>query len=291
MHLLKVGKRAKQYMGVITSLGICSLLGVGVSYFKQDTVVRDITEVQSFEYVLPAEDTERRSVTINEYLSRNPIFVSDIITQREQDDVAEAEFKKAEKEMLNDVLEEYEAEEAARVQRARQEEMRSELRREYKIYDDKFYIPNIKLEYEAEEFNFDYEHQAYLYSLCKDFGLDYYLMMGVIARESRFTFVTGHAYVGYMGIGSSCERFVQQETGDSTLSRWNEWDNLYIGCYTHAYYLGLTGDEDSAMLAYNLGYQGYLNHVKATGVNTNSNTKKAWKFRDLLLKCERKEAP
>lgn len=282
---------------------VCSLmLGTfittgGLAVYRNTQKVNISTnDTMTFEYEVPELVPERRTATLDTYLSKNPVDIEAVIAQRDVDTQVEEVIKTTDFEnvavataLLDADIKAEEAEQARIAELQRQQRVTyTSKTREYKVYDaEKFYIPVIHLEYAAETFDFDYEHQAYLYSLCQEFDLDYFLMMGVIARESRFTFVTSNkSYCGYMGVGKSCETFVREDTGNYNLSRWNEFDNLYIGCYYQKYCIEQTGSVDGGLMAYGLGLGGY-NKAVAQGITSNSYNVKAWKFRKLLIDCER----
>lgn len=155
-----------------------------------------------------------------------------------------------------------------------------------------WYIPKITLDYEWETFELSYKYQKHLYTECQRFGFttkeDYFLMLGVIARESRFDpapeNLAGKPYFGFMGCGYDAATDISKWIGlDYTLDVYDPYDNITLGVATHAYLLEqLDNDEYAALWAYGSGLQGYRDAV-AGGQTTSSYPKKAYKYRDMLM--------
>lgn len=257
MALSKFARRSCLLFTVVSLVGALALTTTIVEEKKEI----DITEVQRYVYEPEIMDSVTYNMTVEDYLSRNPRFINDIVANRLEEQVKELEVKEAEMQMVKEFNNKSIVKSVPR--------------------NDDFYIEEIKLEYPDEEFNFGYEMQEYVYSVCQEFDLDYWLIMGVIARESRFTFADKETYCGYMGVGEECAEFVRQETGDESLDRWDEYDNIYIGCFYQKYCFDVVGSTDGGLMAYNIGIQGYYNSC-AEGVYTNNAVAKAWKFRKLL---------
>lgn len=151
------------------------------------------------------------------------------------------------------------------------------------------YIPLITLDYDDEHMTMPYQLQKHLWLECQRFDLDYYLMMGVIARESRFDVDadSGTAYVGYMCVGEDAAIDISKWLGlDYVLDRTDPYDNITLGVAFHRYCIDKLGSEYAGLWAYGTGIQGYYN-AKDRGEVTNSDVEKAYKFRDILMDDER----
>lgn len=158
-----------------------------------------------------------------------------------------------------------------------------------------WYIPKFTLDYEWETFELSYKYQKHLYTECQRFGFttkeDYFLMLGVIARESRFDpdpeNFAGKSYYGFMGCGYDVAKDISKWIGlDYTLDVHDPYDNITLGVATHAYLLEqLDNDEYAALWAYGSGLTGYRDAV-ASGQTTSSYPEKAYKYRDMLMDDE-----
>lgn len=156
---------------------------------------------------------------------------------------------------------------------------------------ENFYVLDVNLEYPDEGLEFSYGLQKYLYNLCKEKDLDYWIVMGIIARESRFdNTVLGKSgdtvYYGFMQMDWNAVEYARQVMNDETLDPKDPYDNLMIGTTILRYCIDEVGSEQGGVFAYGVGVQGYKNAV-ATGVYTDSLTKKAYRYRDLLKAKER----
>ena len=150
--------------------------------------------------------------------------------------------------------------------------------------DEKWYIPVITLDYPWETFEMPYEHQELLHDLCEEKGIDYWLMLATIARESRFdpTCKTGD-HVGYMQICSDAVTDMKKRLGDPDLDKWDPEDNIRLGVELFDYMLERTdGDEYAAQWAYCEGYGGYTKQ-KENGKTNNVHADKAYKYRKMLV--------
>ena len=146
-----------------------------------------------------------------------------------------------------------------------------------------WYLSEIHLEYSDEVLHMPYKHQRYVWVLCKMKGIDYWDIMAIIARESRFDAEanTG-SYKGYMQIGSDPAYDMKKRLNDFTLDRNNIYDNLKLGIELYLDCLERTNyDKYSANWAYATGYWGYLSQKK-NGRTSNSDADKALKFYKLL---------
>ena len=162
-----------------------------------------------------------------------------------------------------------------------------------KTYDDwleiaderalEWYIPDIHLEYEDEELNMPYKHQRHVWVLCQMKGIDYWDVMAIIARESRFDAnATTGSHIGYMQIGVDPATDMKKRLNDYSLDRNNIYDNITLGIELYVDCLERTNyNTYDANWAYATGYWGYLSQVR-NGRTSNSDADKAIKFRRLL---------
>lgn len=161
---------------------------------------------------------------------------------------------------------------------------------------ERFYIPEITLEYEAEKMYVPYETQKYIWDNCNELGLDYFLVMGIIARESRFqlditSYTNGVTYYGGMQVsGAYWYDMCADAGGDvTTMSPNNALDNLWVGMHFLAYCIEQTGSEYAGVMAYGIGLGAYRETV-AQGNWYDSLTEKAYKYRELLMQNPRYDA-
>lgn len=157
----------------------------------------------------------------------------------------------------------------------------------------RFYIPEITLDYEAEKMYVPYETQKYIWDMCNELNLDYFLVMGIIARESRFQLdivscTAGVYYYGGMQVSGEFYYDMIEEVGGNPegMTPNNVYDNLWLGMHLLAYCIEETGSEQAGVMAYGTGLGGYYDSV-ANGIYTCSDVEKAYKFRKLLLQNER----
>lgn len=155
----------------------------------------------------------------------------------------------------------------------------------------KFYIPHIVLEYSWEEITMPYEIQKYVWQNCQELNLDYFLVMGVIARESRMNskavgYANGVYYYGYMQISANSAQGIQDILGVSGKDVTEPYDNIWLGTHLLAYCIEEIGTEYGGMMGYANGIQGYYDMV-AVGQTTDSCTDRAYKYRRMLLQNER----
>lgn len=148
-----------------------------------------------------------------------------------------------------------------------------------------FYIEEFYLEYPWETFKVDYALQAYIYHLSEEMGLNYTLVLGIIARESRWAADTiggnSKKYYGLMQVDETCINMVKSFYNDYTLDALDPYDNVLIGMTILSYQIAKTGSEYSGLTAYGIGYGAWKSNCKA-GVYTNSCTDKAYKYQKLI---------
>ena len=154
-----------------------------------------------------------------------------------------------------------------------------------------FYVPNVNLEYPEEGLYFSYALQKYTYELCLEKELDYWTVMGVIARESRFDnsvrgYSDGVTYYGLMQMNWEVVEVVREWTGDYTLDPTDPYDNIFIGTTYLRYMIDKTGYEQGGVFAYGIGLGGYRDAVNQ-GIYTDRITIKAYTYRDMLYAKER----
>lgn len=163
-----------------------------------------------------------------------------------------------------------------------------------RMYDaEQFYIPEITLDYEAEKIYVPYETQKFIWDTCNELNLDYFLVMGIIARESRFqlditSFTDGVTYYGGMQVsGRYWYDMCSEAGGDTTLmTPYNAHDNLWVGMHFLAYCIEQTGSEYAGVMAYGMGLGAYSESI-SNGVYSDRITDKAYKYRKLLLENAR----
>lgn len=158
---------------------------------------------------------------------------------------------------------------------------------------ERFYIPEITLEYEAEKMYVPYDTQKYIWDTCNELDLDYFLVMGIIARESRFQLditscTNGVTYYGGMQVsGAYWQEMCATVGGDVTTMTYNNvQDNLWVGMHFLAYCIEQTGSEYAGVMAYGMGFGAYRESI-ANGNWYDSVTEKAYKYRELLLQNTR----
>lgn len=156
------------------------------------------------------------------------------------------------------------------------------------INAEKFYIPDIVLDYEHEHIKFEYDLQKYLWEQCEEVGVDYFLVMGMIARESRFdkevvSSTDGVTYYGLMQIAMNSSYGIQDILGvEEYKDIADPYGNIWVGVRLLRYCIDTVGSEQGGVMAYGTGVQGYYDNV-ARGIYTNSDVEKAYKFRRLLM--------
>lgn len=163
-----------------------------------------------------------------------------------------------------------------------------------RMYDaERFYIPEITLDYEAEKIYVPYETQKFIWDTCNELDLDYFLVMGIIARESRFQLditscTNGITYYGGMQVSGRYWYDMCSEAGGdtTTMTPYNAHDNLWVGMHFLAYCIEQTGSEYAGVMAYGMGLGAY-NESISNGVYSDRITDKAYKYRKLLLKNTR----
>lgn len=165
------------------------------------------------------------------------------------------------------------------------------LLQEEKRLKEAFFLPDVNLEYSAEGLEMSYDLQKHVYETCLAKDLDYWIVMGMIARESRFDntvrgYSNGVTYYGLMQMNWDIVEVVREWTGDYTLDPADPYDNVTIGTTYLKYLIEQTGYEQGGVFAYGIGLGGY-NAAIAQGIYTDKITTKAYKYRDLLREKER----
>lgn len=166
---------------------------------------------------------------------------------------------------------------AVEVQQKYEEEQLAEL----------FYIADVTLEYPWEGMTMSYDMQKHIYTVCQEYGVDYWLVMGMIARESRFDaeirgYSNGKTYYGYMQVDWGSVNNARKRRNDDTLDPTDPYDNIIIGVDTLSYQIEQVGSEQGGLFAYGVGYAAYCNYV-ARGIYIDDCTLKAYRYRDLLM--------
>lgn len=125
--------------------------------------------------------------------------------------------------------------------------------------------------------NFPAEYKQYAYSQCKENNLSYEMFLAVAFNESRFTADAVHINKngttdrGLCQINDSCISFLQNK---GAITSKEDLFNVYknIDCYIELmkYHLEFTGDEDLALLRYQVGagrYKTIMSDKKTTSTH------------------------
>jgi len=165
-----------------------------------------------------------------------------------------------------------------------------------KVYEEEqlakaFYIKDVTLEYPWEDMEMSYDMQKFIYEQCEDLDLDYWLVMGIIARESRFNanalgYNNGIYYYGYMQMDWTCVETVRKWLNNDTLDPTDPYDNIVIGTHILRNSIDEAGSEYGGVFAYGVGMGAYMDSIKA-GIYTNASADRAYKYRDMLMHKER----
>lgn len=128
------------------------------------------------------------------------------------------------------------------------------------VYDEGFRYYEIPKEYAREGGCFPEVVQVYLWSLCKERGIDYYTVIALIERESGYKWdATGDsgASKGYMQIGEKWYKDLMVEEGVDDL--YNPYGNIRVGLSIlrdiSDSYLESSG-MDCVLMVYNMGNNG-----------------------------------
>lgn len=102
----------------------------------------------------------------------------------------------------------------------------------------------------------DKDTQVLLYEACGEFGIDYYIMVALIERETNFNNITGdkgNAY-GYCQIWPKWWSGLMAEIGAKDLM--NPYDNFRTACAILSKHLERYGNIEDALTCYNTGKSG-----------------------------------
>lgn len=128
------------------------------------------------------------------------------------------------------------------------------------VYDNGFKLYEIPEEYAREGGCFPEVVQVYLWCLCEQRDLDYYMVVALIERESGYKWDAagdGGNSVGYMQIGKKWHKEQMLEEGVEDLL--NPYGNIRVGLnflqYLNKKYLDNSG-ANCVLMAYNMGESG-----------------------------------
>ena len=128
------------------------------------------------------------------------------------------------------------------------------------VYDNGFKLYEIPEEYAREGGCFPEVVQVYLWCLCEQRDIDYYMVVALIERESGYKWDAsgdGGNSVGYMQIGERWHKDRMLEEGVEDLL--NPYGNIRVGLnflqYLNKKYLDNSG-ANCVLMAYNMGESG-----------------------------------
>ena len=100
--------------------------------------------------------------------------------------------------------------------------------------------------------------QVYLWDLCRQRGLDYYIMLAVIEKESSYhwdAFREGDDSVGYFQV---IEYWHEDRIAEEHADIYNPYGNIRVGINFMDYLYDKYGDWNKALMAYNMGEYGAI---------------------------------
>jgi soluble lytic murein transglycosylase-like protein len=113
--------------------------------------------------------------------------------------------------------------------------------------------------------------KQYAYDTAKAYGVSYELVLAIIYHESGFQASATHLNTngttdwGLMQINDVCFSLLQRQMGISAMSDLlDPYKGIQAGCAILAYHLRYTGNEDDALLRYQVGAGNYA-YYKASG--------------------------
>lgn len=133
--------------------------------------------------------------------------------------------------------------------------------------NDGFVYHAIPEEYEDTGGYFPEKMQCYTYILCKQYGVDYSLVVALIERESSYVFDKvgddGNS-VGYMQIYESAHTDRMERLNCTNLK--NPYQNVMVGIDFLAELIEKYGTVQDALAAYNYGERGAREHLWNKGI-------------------------
>jgi hypothetical protein len=115
------------------------------------------------------------------------------------------------------------------------------------------------------------ELKVYTYNTAQAYGISYEMVLAIIYHESRFNAGSTHLNTngttdwGLMQINDVCFSLLQRQLGISSMSDLlDPYKAIQAGCAILAYHLAYTGNEDDALLRYQVGNGNYL-YYKSIG--------------------------
>ncbi|MCI2047404.1 MAG: lytic transglycosylase domain-containing protein [Faecalibacterium sp.] len=119
--------------------------------------------------------------------------------------------------------------------------------------------------------NWDNSLKQYAYNTAQAYGISYEMVLSIIYHESRFNAGATHLNTngttdwGLMQINDVCFSLLQSQLGISGMSDLlDPYKAIQAGCAILAYHLRYTGNENDALLRYQVG-NGAYNYYKANG--------------------------
>lgn len=117
--------------------------------------------------------------------------------------------------------------------------------------------------YISDEIPLSYEEQIYLRAACEEFETDYYIMLALIERETRFQNIPGDGgnSQGFCQIQKKWWSDLMDEIGTSDLT--DPKDNFRTGCAIITKLSNKHGTIEDALTAYNTGSPGRSKYASA----------------------------
>ena len=133
------------------------------------------------------------------------------------------------------------------------------------------------------------EYKMYAWAVAQSAGVSYEMVLAIIHNESRFQADATHLNTngttdwGLMQINDVCENFVNRKVPGVTqiADLLDPYLNMQAGGALLRYHMNYTGNEDAALLRYQVG-EGYYNKLLAQGVTTTATHQKVLNFRDVF---------
>lgn len=133
--------------------------------------------------------------------------------------------------------------------------------------DDKITAALVEQGYFREDVPLDYAEQDFLHTAAAEFGVDYYLMLGLIERETNFRNIPGDGgdSAGYCQIQRKWWSGLMEEIGAEDLN--DPYDNFRTACAIVAHLTEKHGTTEDALTSYNSGKTGQSAYASAVLAN------------------------
>lgn len=131
------------------------------------------------------------------------------------------------------------------------------------LEDDQIEAALVEQGYFREDVPLSFEEQDYLQTACREFCVEYPLMLALIERETNFRNIPGDdgKSMGYCQIQEKWWRGLMDEIGAEDLS--DPYDNFRTSCAIIAQLTERYGDLEDALTAYNTGSPGESKYAAA----------------------------